>query len=192
MYPTWKTKYIYNNQNQLVEESDFYYHTDSLFMKTTYEYDTLGHKIKTLFNPTYYYLNKFDKNNQLYSTKQIYDSKLQWEWIYVYSDTSRIGVFQTYYNDGQDYTKKELRQNKNGYLKQIEEKYTSKDGLASKTILYYNQMGIISKVENYKSYSSNVDYELTSFIIVISKHVNDLTKNFIQRVNDEIFTDATF
>jgi len=35
IYPYWRTEFIYNEKGQLIEDSMFYYQTDSLFHKTT-------------------------------------------------------------------------------------------------------------------------------------------------------------
>jgi hypothetical protein len=96
VYPYFRTEYVYNDSSQLVDESTYYFESDSLFFRTTFEYDTKNNLTKSIFNPTYYYLREFDSLNQLISLKQIYDNKICWDWIYVYTDSTLTGKFQTY------------------------------------------------------------------------------------------------
>ena len=44
-----KIIYSYNNINQLIQEKEFFFGTDSLFMQFDYEYDTNGNKTKTIY-----------------------------------------------------------------------------------------------------------------------------------------------
>ncbi len=183
----YKTKYIYNNANQLIQERELYYQNDSLFMQFDYEYDTNGNKIKTIFNPTYYYQRAFDKYSKIQSLQQIYDNNLRWEWTYTYTDTTRIGEFKTFYNDGKDYTKKEIRKYRNGKLLEVEEKYTSQEGVSSKTILHYDKLGLINKIDLYESYSNNMTYQLISFTEIKTKFCRQLTSELIEKINQTIY-----
>ncbi|MFT4683621.1 MAG: hypothetical protein ACI863_000213 [Flavobacteriales bacterium] len=63
---------------------------------------------------------------------------------YSYSDNQRVGIFQTYYNDGKDYSKKEIRTyDKKGRLIEIEELQITRDGLEDKIKIYYDKEGVI-------------------------------------------------
>ena len=183
----YKTKYIYNNRNLLIQEKVVYYKNDSLFMLFDYEYDSVGNKTKTIFNPTYYYQRTFDNKSKILSLRQIYDNKLHWEWTYTYTDTTRIGEFRTYYNDGKDYTKKEIRKYENGKLIEVEEKYTNQEGLSSKTVLHYNKLGLIVRIEFFEAYSTNMVYELRSFTDIKVKFCRQLTSEIIKRINEAIY-----
>jgi hypothetical protein len=185
IYPNWRTEFIYDEKGQLIDDSMFYYQTDSLFHKTTYEYDLNSNKIKSIFNPTYYYQRDFDSMNRIISCKQIYDSKLRWEWNYTYSDNQRIGIFQTHYNDGKDYSKKEIQTfNKNGLLIETEEKYISKSGLEEKVKIFYDKNGIISKIEQYETYGS--EYVFVSYTDIKIKSKLELNPNIIEKINEQI------
>lgn len=185
IYPYWRTEYVYNGKGQLMDESTYYYKTDSLFFKTTYEYDLKSNETKSIFNPTYYYQREFDSINRITTLKQIYDSKLRWEWNYKYSNNQRIGIFQTYYNDGKDYSKKEIQTfNDNGLLIETEEKYISKDGLAQKVKFYYDKNGIISKIEQYETYGN--EYEFVSFTEIKVKSNLELNSNIVKKINEQI------
>lgn len=183
----YKTIYFYNNANQLIQEKILYFKNDSLFMQFDYEYDSNGNKTKTIFNPTHYHKRAFDKQAKIQSLQQIYDSKLRWEWIYTYTDTTRIGEFKTYYNDGKDYTKQEVRTYRNGKLIEIEEKYTSQEGLSSKTVLHYDKLGLIIKIDFFEAYSNNMTYQPRSYTEIKTKFCRQLTPELTDKINDTIF-----
>jgi hypothetical protein len=183
----YKTIYFYNNSNQLIKEKELYFKTDSLFMQFDYEYDSNDNKTKTIFNPTYYYQRVFDNKSKIQSLQQIYDNKLRCEWTYTYTDTTRIGEFKTFYNDGKDYTKKEIRTYRNGKLMEVEEKYTSKDGLSSKTVLYYDKLGLIVRIDFSEAYSGNVTYRLKAFTEIKTKFCRQLTPEIIEKINGTIY-----
>ncbi len=183
----YKTIYLYNNSNQLIQEKEVYYKTDSLFMQFEYEYDKNGNETKTIFNPTYYYQRTFDNQSNIQTFQQIHDGKVRWEWTYKYTDTTRIGEFKTFYNDGKDFTKKETRIYRNGKLTEVEEKYISKEGLSSKTFLHYDKLGLIVRIEFFEEYSNDMTYQLTSFTDIKVKNCRKLTLEIIERINKKIY-----
>lgn len=183
----YKTKYIYNNANQLIQERELYFQNDSLFMQFDYEYDTNGNKIKTIFNPTYYYQRTFDKYSKIQSLQQIYNNNIRWEWTYTYTDTTKIGEFKTFYNDGKDYTKNEIRKYRNGKLLEVEEKYTSQEGVSNKTVLHYDKLGLINRIDFYESYSNKMTYQLNSFTEIKTKFCRQLTSDLIAKINETIY-----
>lgn len=183
----YKTIYFYNNSNQLIKEKELYFKTDSLFMQFDYEYDSNNNKTKTIFNPTYYYQRVFDNQSKIQSLQQIYDNKLSWKWTYKYTDSTRIGEFKTFYNDGKDYTKKEIRTYRNGKLIEVEEKYTNQEGLSSKTVLHYNKLGIIIRIDFFEAYSSNMTYQLKGYTEIKTKFCRQLTQEIINKINDTIY-----
>ena len=185
-YPYWKTKYIYNDQGKLIDETEYDGTTDSILLKTLYEYDSSGNEVKAMYSPTYYYLRTFNKKNKLISTEQVYDNKLRWRNNFTYTDSSRIGSFKTYYNDGKDYEKKEIQLFLNGRLKETEEKYVTQEGLATKEIFYYDKIGILTKIEYYESNDSGIIYNLKSAKEVTIKYAKPLSKLFIDKLNNEI------
>ena len=186
IYPYWKLKYLYNTNGKLVDESQYYYENDSLFFKTTYEYDEKSNKLKTIFNPTYYYQREFDTINRIISLKQIHDKKLRWEWKYTYSENKRIGIFQTYYNDGEDYSKEEIQiYNDKGFLIEKEEKYISKNGINEKTKIFYDKRGVIKKIEYFEAYS-NKEYLLILYSDVIIKSKVKINSEITLKINEQI------
>ena len=183
--PYYNTNYTYNKKGQLIDESTFYFNTDSLFFKTTFEYDENLNNTKSIFNPTYYYQREFDSLNKITSLKQIYDNDLRWEWNYTYLVNKRIGIFQTYYNDGKDYSKKEIKTyNEKGQLIESEEKYISKSGLEEKAKIFYDKNGIISKIEQYKMYGS--EYVIVSYTDIKIKSKLELNSNIAEKINEQI------
>jgi len=187
IYPYWKTEFIYNEKGQLIDDSMFHYQTDSLFQRTTYEYDLNSNKTKSILNPTYYYQREFDSINRITSLKQIYNSKLRWEWNYIYSDNQRIGIFQTHYNDGKDYSKKEIRTfNENGLLIETEEKNVSKSGLEQKVKIFYDKNGIISKTEQYETYGIENEYVFVSLTEIDIKSKLEFNSKIVEKINEQI------
>lgn len=182
-----KTKYFYNHANQLIQEKELYYKTDSLYMQYDYEYDANGNRTKTIFDPTYYYKRVFNNQSQLQSLQQIYNDKLRWEWTYTYTDTTRIGEFKTFYNDRFDHTKKEIRTYRNGKLIEVEEKYTNRDLASSKTILYYDKLDLIIKIDFYEAFWPNMTYQLESYTEIKTKFCRQLTSQVIKRINEKIY-----
>ena len=190
VYPYWKTEFIYNEKGQLIDDSTFHYQTDSLFHKTTFEYDIKSNKTKSIFNPTYYYQREFDSINRITSLKQIYDNELRWEWNYSYSDNQRIGIFQTHYNDGKDYSKKEIQTyNDKGFPIETEVKHISKNGLDQKVKFLYDKNGIISKMEQYETYGIEKAYLFVSFTEIKVKSKLELNSNIAEKINEEIGTE---
>ena len=129
----------------------------------------------------------FDSLNRKTALKQIYESELRWDWNYNYSDKDRIGIFQTYYKDGRDYSKKEIQKyNQQGSILETEEVHVSKSGLDKKTKIYYYENGLIKKIEHYQSYSLQDGYEMISYsdIKIISKIKIDL--KIAKRINEQI------
>lgn len=190
IYPYWESKYIYNIKGQLINESTYYYETDSLLFQNTYEYDLNSNKVKSIFNQTYYYQREFDSLNRLTTLKQIYDSKLRWDWNYIYSDNKRIGIFQTYYKDGKDYSKKEIQTfNNQDLLIETEEMHVSNSGLDKKTKIYYFENGLIKGIEHYQSYNSDDGYEMTSYSDVKVKSKIKIDSQIAERINEQIIID---
>jgi hypothetical protein len=185
----YKTEYFYNKSNQLIQEKELYYKNDSLFMQFDYEYDSTGNRTKTIFNPTYYYQRFFDKQAKITSLQQVYDNKLRWKRTYTYTDTTRIGIFKTYYNDGKDYIKQEIRKFQDGKVIEVEEKYISQDGLSSKTVLHYDKSGLIIRIDRLEAYSNAVTYQLKSYVDIATNVCISLTPELIVKINETIYTD---
>ena len=183
----YKTLYFYNDSNKLIQKRELYFKNDSLFMQFDYEYDRIGNRTKTIFNPTYYYQRVFDNQSRIQSLQQIYDNKLSWEWTYTYTDTTRIGEFKTFYGDGKDYTKNEKRTYRNEKLIEVEEKYTSQEGLSRKTVLHYDKLGIINRIDFFEAYSGNMTYQLKSYTKIKTKFCRQLTQEIIKKINDTIY-----
>jgi hypothetical protein len=187
VYPYWQSKYNYNSNGQLIDESTYYFKTDSLFHKTTYEYDKNSNQIRSILNPTYYYEREFDSLNRISVLKQIHVNKLRWDWNYTYSDNKRIGIFQTYYNDGKDYSKKEVQTyNSQGLLIETEKVKTSKSGIDEKTKIYYFDNGLIKRVEYFESYNNQKGYEMVSYFDIKVKRKTEIDSRIAEIINEKI------
>lgn len=123
------------------------------------------------------------------SLQKFYEGKLSWEYAYTYSDTSRIGIFNTHYNDGKDYTEQETRIFHNGALVQVEEKHVQSDGLARLTKLLYDDRGYISRIEYYDASSSTLNYKRKCYIDIKIRSKYVLNTGLISKINAAIFDD---
>nr|WP_321237646.1 hypothetical protein [uncultured Psychroserpens sp.] len=187
VYPYWKTIYTYNSKDKLNDKSLYHIPTDSLYDKTSFEYDLNLNQIKSVFSPTYYYQKEYDSLNRVVYLKQVYNNKLRWDWKYKYKDNQRIGVFQTYYDDGDNSSKSEIKTyNENGQLIEFEEKYTSKLEVANKTKLFYDKNGLIKKVEYFETYNYDKDYEMIGFKTVKIKTKLNLDIKLSELINKQI------
>jgi len=183
--PEWKSKYSYNKLNQLITESTYYYDTDSLFFKTQYEYDNNLNETKSKFDNTSYVSN-YDSLNRKISLNQLSQNKLRWEWNFTYSDSTRTGIFQTHYNDGKDYSKKETNIYIHDKLITSEEKYVSKDGIDKMIKLYYYSSGIIRRIEYYESYRDDEKYSLCSYKNIKVNTDFEIDQTVADKINDNI------
>ncbi|PWH82062.1 hypothetical protein DIS18_12415 [Algibacter marinivivus] len=183
--PYFYSRYKYNKSDLLKEELTYVYSTDSLQSKKTFEYNSNLNKIKSFINPTYYYQSEFDSLNRITILKQIYEDKVRWDWKYNYTNNQRIGIFQTYYKDGKDYSKKEIQTfNGNGLLIETEEKYISRSGLDVKTKIFYDENGMISKIEQYEAYGK--EYVFVSYTDIKIKSKLELNSNIVEKINEQI------
>jgi hypothetical protein len=187
--PESKTLYSYNDKNQLVKESYVDFNTDTTILQFQYEYDLSGNETKTLMSPTYYYKKTYDSSSKRISLQQIFDNKLRWEYTYTYTDTSRIGNFKTFYNDGKDYTKQQIDIYRDGKIIQTTEKYTGQDGLSEMTKYYYDKIGLLNKIEYYISYSSDSIFKLEHYTDISLKNKIELSKLSIGKINETILDD---
>ena len=190
IYPFWKVNYDYNLKEQLIKEATYYYDTDSLFSKIDYEYDINLNKSKTIFQLSHYYEREFDSLNRMISLKQIFDNKLRWNWNYSYSKNERIGVFQTFYNDDINYSKREIQIfNNQDLLIEREEIHVIKNGIDSKTKIYYDKNWVIKKIEFYEKFSSEEVYKMISYFEIKIKNKSKIDFHIAKNINDQINVD---
>jgi hypothetical protein len=187
--PETKTLYYYNDNNQLIKETNLDFQTDTLILEFQHEYDLSGNETKTIMSPSYYYKKTYDSSSKRISLQQIHDSKVRWEYLYTYTDTTRIGNFKTYYNDGKDYTNQEINTYRDGKIIQTQERYTSGDRLARMTKYSYDQAGILSKIEYYPGYTSDNTFRLEYYTDIEVKVKCELTRQIVKKINDTIIDD---
>ncbi len=199
----WKTDYDKNLSYQfykkfdldstkakIVSEKMYEIGSNTIYTQTDYWYNEKGEYQGIFFDSTYYFKREYNEKNQLVRLQQIYDGKLRWEWNYTYDDKQRIGIFQTHYNDGKDYSEKEIRRyNEKGLLVEIEELQITKDGLEEKTKIYYDKDGIIKRIEEYESYNREDGYELVSYRKVKLKSKVTFDSLIAERINEQIITE---
>lgn len=190
--PEFKTKYDYNDQGQITKERILFYGNDSLFMAFRYQYDSNGNRIKTFLEPDSTHYNRvFDDQSKLIAIQQFYGNRMRWEWNYTYTDTLRVGKFQTYYDDPHNYTETELTIYKNKKPVEIQDQktYLDGDGDTDQTIIKYNKSGIIDSVKYYQAFANETTFELQRFTTVQVKSCQILTKRLLARINELILND---
>jgi hypothetical protein len=187
IYPYWKTKYLYNTKNNLTKELTYYAENDSLFMTVGYEYDHNNNLAKTILSPTHYRENVYDTKNQKIQYRSFFENKLYWEYNFTYTDSTCLGIFQTHYADGKNYTREEIREYKGGKIIELEEKADSNGGLDCKAVYYYNNQGLIEKTEYYTRYKASESYGLESYVVYKYKGINNPNKELVQKINTGVF-----
>lgn len=202
VFPEFITKYSYNDSSQLVDESTYYFKSDSLFFQTIFEYDIRGNRTRSIFNPSYYYLREFDSLNQLISLKQIHDNEARWEWVYSYTDSTRTGEFQTFYTDGKNNSKKEIRRYIGTQLLEVEEigiihtlkKFNYYENGQMKRITEYRKRSYYemspSEIKMMKEvntiFDANEGFEPIRYTTISSASNAELTSEVIQKLNSNI------
>lgn len=185
--PETRTLYYYNDKGQLVKESFFDYMPDTLTLEFLYEYDLKGNEIKQHLRPGNYYKESYDSSSRIISLQQFYKNKLSWEYKYIYTDTTRITNFKSYYNDGKDYTKQEIDTYRDGKLIQTEEKYTIVHEHTNMTKWYYDKVGVLNKIEHYRTYGDILRLEEYTDIKVKAKC--SLNRQVIEKINESLLDD---
>jgi hypothetical protein len=180
----------FNDNKKLTSEKLYDKTTDTLFTKTDYWYNKKGEYQGVKFDSTYYYKREYNDDKKLISLSQIYDGKLRWDWKYNYVDNIRIGVFQTYYKEGKDYSKKEIRTyDKESRLIEIKEWEITRGGLEEQTKIKYNKEGIIKRIEEYESFNQEDGFELVSYIAIKVKSKVMIDTLVAERINKQIRTE---
>lgn len=185
-YKYYKKFELDSTKSKIISEITYELESDSIFTQTNYWYNKKGQYQGVIFDSTYYYKREFNQKGKLIKFQQIYDGKLRWEWNYTYSDNQREGIFQTYYNDGKDYSTKEIQTYSNQGLIEIEEIQVSKGGLNERTKIHYNKDGVISKIEYYESYNKEKGFEMISYTNIRIKSKIKIDSQIAERINEEI------
>ncbi|TJY31583.1 hypothetical protein [Pontimicrobium aquaticum] len=179
-----------STQTNILSEKMYEVESDTIYTQTDYWYNEKSEYQGIIFDSTYYYKRKYNEKKQLINLQQIYDGKLRWEWNYSYYDSKRIGIFQTFYNDGKDYSKKEIKTyDKLGRLIEIEELQITKNGMKEKTKIYYGKNGVIDRIEEYDSYNREDGYEFVSYQEVKVKSKVIVDSQIAERINEQIITE---
>lgn len=184
--PEYNTKYSYNTADQLVKKVVFYYGLDSVLMQFDYKYDHLNNKIRSESgNDISCY--SYDSASRITALQQVFDNKLRWECRYTYTDTTRVGDFRSYHHE--IYTKQEIETYNNKMLVQVEEKYTSGGGGTEIRKNYYNNAGLVKRIEFHKSTSSDGHFDFVSFINIKIRIKYRLSKELVMKINELIVDD---
>ena len=181
---SYTTDYLYNDDNVIGEYKYSTWSHDTI-IKAEFEYNNRGNKSKTIYKPGYYIEQTYTANDKLATVRQIYDNKLQWEYIYTYTDSTRIVNFRTLRNDGKDYERNKTIKHKNGVAIESEDICIGYSGIDEKTKYYYTKIGLLEKVEYYERYMPDQKYNIVSYIDFKTKgYVKDI--NIITKINTEL------
>lgn len=179
-----------STKSRIISEKMYEFESNTIFTQADYLYNEKGEYQGRIFDSTYYYKRKYNDKKRLINLQQIYDSKLRWEWKYTYSDSKRIGIFQTYYNDGEDYSEKEIRTyDKHGRLIEIEELQITKDGMENKIKIFYDKNGVINRIEQYNSYNPKDGYEFVTYQEIKVKTRVIIDSRIAKKINEEILAE---
>jgi hypothetical protein len=186
IYPKYRTKYFYDEKEQLIREEVLEYDNNRIFMQLDYTYDSMGNRIKSCIDNTCY-IRTFDDENRVLSLQQFHENNLRWEWLYTYTESSRVGNFKTYYDDGKNWTKQEIILYQNGNLKQVEELDTSDDALSKMSKYHYNRLGLITRIEYYRKYSLvEGKYEFIRYEDIKTRIACKFTKQLVKQINNTV------
>jgi hypothetical protein len=172
------SKYEYDG-GKLISENIFYGENDSLFTSTNYVYKPNVKEIH--LNSSTYYENKYDYMNRIIEQNQVYENKIRWKREFLYSETYRVDKFQTYYNDGKDYSEIEIISYNSD--KEIVSKERIKEKSKTKFFYFYDKKGIVNGIEEYESFGES-DYKLTySTVFKVNRKVKHIDKSVVAKLN---------
>jgi len=173
----------------MVSKKTYSVASDSLSAENNYWYNKNNEFQGEKFDSTYYYKRAYNKKGKLINLQQIYESKVRWEWNYTYSNNQRIGILQKYYDDGIDNSKKEsLTYNVKKLLIEREEVSFPFSLYNIKTKIFYDQNGVISKIEEYEQFERyKEDYKLISVTTIKIKTKTTINGLIAKNINDQIY-----
>jgi len=182
-YYQFYTKYHYNKDKILINETTYYGKNDSLFMEVIYV-DKPNIR-ETHFSESTFYQNIYNSENRLIQLNQVFEDtkKIRWQYLYEYRDNCRIGNFQTYYGDGKENSKQEIEyfdSQKRLISKEIIDSYKTK------MIYTYSENGILEEIKEYQSFG-NEEYKLSYTLKLSFKGKTEkLNSDIIGKINSEL------
>lgn len=177
------TKHNYDENDSLTNENTYLGENDSLFMSVNYEYKP--NMKETHFNTTTFNQKVYNSEQRLIQFNQVFEDtkKLRWQYLYDYIENCRIGSFQTYYEDGNNHSKKEIE------CYDSQKRIISKENISTyktKIIYSYSKKGILNEVKEYESFN-NEDYKLKYLIKYKFKARKEkLDPEKIKKINSEL------
>ncbi len=172
------SKYEYDG-GKLISENVFYGQNDSLFTSTKYVYKPNVKEIH--FNSSVCYLNKYDDENRIIEQNQVYENKIRWKREFSYSETYRVDKFQTYYNDGKDYSEIEIISYNSD--REIVSKERIREKSKTKLFYFYDKKGIISRIEEYESFGGSDDKLIYITVFKVNRKVKHIDKSVVAKLN---------
>ncbi len=134
---------------------------------------------------------RFDKNGEI--TKRT-SNKLNRPNVLLYFDSSgnlieKVGYGKQHNTDLRILNFVEQNKFENGKLIEVEEKYISNDVISRKTVLHYNKVGLIIRIDYYQELSNYYDYRLQEYTEIKSKFCIQPTPEIIEKINQLIYNE---
>lgn len=176
------TKYIYNNKNELTDE--FILNSDEDSALRSIKYLKKDNSLEIHTGDSTYIQKIFDVNSKILELNQRYENtnKLRWQYLFNYGNNWKQSNFQTYYEDYENYSKKEIEyfDKKKRIIKR--EVISS---LKTKIIYIYSNKGILKKIKEFEIYNDNFKLKyLTKF--KIKGKTRKLKNEIIDKINKEL------
>lgn len=182
-YREYYTKYKYDNEDMLLNETSYTAENDSLFM--TINYINKQNVSETHFSESTYLQRKYDSQKNLIEFNQIFENsdKIRWQNKYEYSDNCRTEDHQTYYEDGNNTSTKSITcyDSKKRIISHESKTYFERSEF------FYASNGIVSKIIRTRLDNNKyVDVEVVKFI---SHNTNILSDEAINLINKNLLED---
>nr|WP_321222929.1 hypothetical protein [uncultured Psychroserpens sp.] len=178
------TKYDYDFNDRLIVENKYYEEDDSLSASIKYIHTQ---NTKETHQDTSTYLQEvYDSENKIIELNQRFEDtkKIRWQYLYDYIDNCRIGNFQTYYEDGDQNSKKEI------YCYDSEKRLISKEIISNyktKIEYSYSDKGFVNEVKEFQCFDESDNYELKYIIKFKIKLRIDKSKiEILKKINAEL------
>jgi hypothetical protein len=101
----------------------------------------------------------------------------------------KSGHFRTYYHDGKDYAKRETTIYRERRIVQWVDEYLSGNGLSEMTKYYYDQSGILNKIESYKKYTADDISRLYYYTDIKIYSTYQLNQHLVELINGVILSE---
>lgn len=176
------TKYNYNNKNELTDKITLSNEEDSPILSVKYLKKNDSLEIHS--GSTTYIQKIFDADSKILELNQRHENtnKLRWQYLFNYGKNWKQSNFQTFYEDSDNYSKKEIEyfDDKNRIIKR--EIISS---LKTKILYFYSNKGLLKEIKEYENYNNHFNLK---FIIKYKFRgkFRKLKQKTINKINKEL------